>query len=222
MQVLIARPDRGSLVLTPRENSAVGAWGVFVDAGLVGAAVDLSSHLAGRAGVWSGSLAEQPLARDVRTWGPEGMAALNEACDAGVARAAAAGGRLLVRPHARHVLSDVQRCLTFMLKRQGQPLGLLLDPAALLDSTMLGRAADHLRRAIETLGPVADAVWLTNVSGGARASLDDTDDDHHLTPVPLHRGLIAPTILLDLVRRCVPASTPLIVGSEEEASLITG
>lgn len=101
-----------------------------------------------------------------------------------------------------------------MLKRQGQPIGLLLDPAAMLDGSMLEKASDHLRRCIETLGPIADGIWLANVTGPER-----DEEDAPLAPAPFNQGLIAPPVVLDLIRGHAAADTPVIVSSAGELVL---
>jgi hypothetical protein len=225
MRILIATQAEAGVFHLIEQDAVLGSsavqhapelsqpWGVFHDVGLVQPDRRPLPDAHGRVACWTGSPSPVPMARDVRTWGPEGMKALESACDAALERIGPAGGRLLLRPHARHVLSDVQRCLTFMLKRSEQPIGLLLDPTAMLDASMLAKASDHLRRSIETLAPMADAAWLANIAG---TGTDEDDEDAPLAPAPLHQGLIAPPVVLELIRRYTPAQTPIIFGSRAD------
>ncbi len=108
---------------------------------------------------WSGWLGPEIFARDVRTWGPGGWSALERACEGMEA------GRVLLRTHARHVLSDAQRCLAFLRRWEGK-VGLLLDPMAMLEVSMLDRAEEHLDRIVGALGahPGVGAMVACNLS----------------------------------------------------------
>ncbi len=102
--------------------------------------------------VYTGSLAEEEggdlFAAHPGTWGPRGWAALEGAC----ARAAMGSACVLaVRPHARHVVSDlpgVRRFGEVVAARFPGRFCLLLDPLAMLDVSHLerGAAEDQLRR----------------------------------------------------------------------------
>lgn len=93
------------------------------------------------------------------TWGPKGWAALEARCDALAGDLDGAdrqpGTRLLLLPHASDVLSDTQRCLTFLTKRGGGAggFGVVIDPMALLTESMLERAGDHLARVAASVLP---------------------------------------------------------------------
>lgn len=145
---------------------------ILLDAVNAGAAV-------GEAGVdrwiiWSGWLGGSKFERDPRTWGPRGLAAWRGWMDRASADLAGSRTRLLVRPHARHAMCDVQRCASWLseLDKAGpgrrELFGLALEPAALLEPEMLPQAEDHLRRAIETLGPKAEVILVS----GARPTED--------------------------------------------------
>jgi hypothetical protein len=96
-----------------------------------------------------------------------------------------------LRPHVRHVLSDPQSCATFFRAREGQPIRLLLEPAAFLTGSMLSMAEDHLQRAFDALAGMAAtaAILLTNVERV------DGDDDR-LLRVPVHLGALDPILLI--------------------------
>lgn len=170
---------------------------------------------------WSGTLAPEGLfARDPRTWMPAGLDALRRALGALRPKLKGAHARLLLRPHARHVLADPQRCLTTLRKWRAAdaPFGLVLEPAAMLEAGMLAAVEDHLRRAFEALGPLADAILLDNASPSVATPEGDADDPGAAPPldlVPLHRGAIDPALLVALAREFVPETTPIILRAPE-------
>lgn len=102
--------------------------------------------------------------------------------------------RFWVRPHARHVMSDAQSCLSEVRrwaerKDQGQSVPrLLLDPAMLLTAEMLGAAEDHVVRALDALaahelccGLVVSDVELVEPAGTS----DGPAMGPELRPVPI-------------------------------------
>lgn len=104
--------------------------------------------------------------RDFRTWTPGAWKSLRERIDEAAAKLAA-GGELLLRPHARHVISDPQACI-MLVKDLPPGVRILLDPVSMLTPAMLGSAEDHLARAME-LAPFAAAVLISGA--------DLVDDD---------------------------------------------
>ncbi|MEM1422739.1 MAG: hypothetical protein AAGH64_01935 [Planctomycetota bacterium] len=167
----------------------------------------------GRLIVWSGAIADGLFEKSPATWMPSGLERLGAWLD----RSGGAGAaRILVRPHARHVLCDAHRTASFLADRDH--VGLALAPVALLESDMLHDAQDHLERALITLGRRAECVVLQNVrppetvSGPPRRT-------------PLGEGLLEPERLIDLVLEHVPEQTPLVVTGgaaehREQAELI--
>ncbi|MEL6328657.1 MAG: hypothetical protein AAFR38_03265 [Planctomycetota bacterium] len=171
----------------------------IADAGETVAAIDQTNPLHAEAIIsdaraplvrWSGWIGG-PAARDdgtfdadFRTWTPAGREAFD-------AWAATLAGETWLRPHCRHVVSDVQTCLNLVRSWEDQaelPLRLLLDPAALLTASMLGQAEDHLARAIETLGSheLVPAVVLADVT-----LIESTDRyEPDVAPAPLGTGAI--------------------------------
>jgi hypothetical protein len=166
---------------------------------------------------WSGWLGEGTFVRDPATWSPGGWKEFERACvrmgkDAGDAR-------VIIRPHARHVLSDPQRSLTF-LRAHERRLGLLLDPFAMLESTMLARVDEHLERAMDALieHPGVEGVVACNVIER------ETQDGVSLVPTPIERGLVASDLILKMVRR-VPPHMPIVLldeAFESDAALLDG
>ncbi len=135
-------PDAGEI----RERQGT-LWATYAGELLGQAASELPGKLPGdgRVVVRSGSL-DGPA---FETWGPKGWEALQARCEA----LAGSGAELLVLPHAGDVLSDVQRCLKFLDRwaEVATPIGLVLDPSALMTESMLDRAADHLGRMAASL-----------------------------------------------------------------------
>lgn len=169
---------------------------------------------------WSGWLDEQADPRhgrfplDFRVWTVPAWDALSRACDALLPRLAETPATLLLRPHARQVLSDAQACITFLRPRPDQPIRLLLDPASMLTDAMLPTAEDHLARIFEALGPHPNvaAVLLANLR---RAQ------DGDLVPAPLHSGLLDPRLLIDPWRAHCPANLPCILPEPDFATQIS-
>ena len=150
---------------------------------------------------WSGTMSDELFGDDPRTWMPAGQEAFRQFCDSAAPTLLLRGRRLAFRPHARHVLSDVQSSLTFLRTRAGQPFEILLAPADLLTPALLADAEDHLTRAFEALGPRASGVLLQ----------DAVVEGDRLRPVPLGEGLLPAAPLRALLDRCVPADTPIIL-----------
>ncbi|MEM1167146.1 MAG: hypothetical protein AAGI30_12755 [Planctomycetota bacterium] len=141
------------------------AWGVWDSSANLATDSLVAMDGAPRLIVWSGWLGDEPFERHPGTWMPSGLEALNGAVDAWLASPASEATRLVLRPHARHVLCDPQRCFSFLRARTDQPIGLALDPDALLEDSMHGTRDEHLDRTFEALGPMCDAVWVGDRSG---------------------------------------------------------
>lgn len=159
-------------------------------------------------------LGDGVFAPDHRLWGPQPWAEF----EAALARLAPRGGpEVWIRPHARHVLSDAQRCLTAARgwEERGLAARLLLEPAMLLTEAMLSHAEDHLERIFDTLGdsPRLAAVLLT----GAEAVEADSEGERsvELRPCPLGRGLIDGSVLARCWKRSGASARPVILRGEE-------
>ncbi len=155
---------------------------------------------------------------DPRTWGPRGWAALHAACDA-AAPALEAGGRVLVlRTHARHVLSDPRACVKFLAERAGGPLAVLPDAASMIERSMLGLVEDHLDRIFAALPALAGPLGcvLANVRAeGSSAGVDRELEQAPTVLAPIHAGAVPVAGLLARWQRHVPASVPVVlVGGE--------
>ncbi|MEM1329342.1 MAG: hypothetical protein AAGG07_02145 [Planctomycetota bacterium] len=127
-----------------------------------GSGIDAELQLGEPVVAWSGWLGEQPASGDglwaasPETWGPAGMAAFPLVVEHLTERSRVAP---ILRPHARHLLCDPQRCLA-LLNGDGPRFRLLLDPVAMLTPEMLPQAEDHLVRSVEALGGRAETVGV--------------------------------------------------------------
>ncbi len=128
--------------------------------------------------VWSGSFAEldggNVFDEDPRTWGPKGWDALRERVEQ-----SGEGGRLVIRPHARHVVSDVPGCKRMLESAWARERDVMLcyDPASMCAAGMMGRVEDHIRRMYEAIelfpiGRLAMVVVAGVDAGGAACGLE--------------------------------------------------
>ncbi len=111
----------------------------------------------GRVVAWSGSLAENdPFSEELRNWMAAGREALEAWCDRFVGPLASAGRTLLIRPHARQLLSDVAGVVRFLRRHRGERFGMAIAPLDLLTEEMRADGEEHLARAFEVLQPMLD------------------------------------------------------------------
>jgi hypothetical protein len=108
--------------------------------------------------VWSGTPAAGLFDESPLVWGSPAWAKFDEALR--VVAAAAGPRTVLVRPHARHVVSDLPSCLRVLERTNIPNLRLLLDPASMLTEDMKTSAQDHVTRILEGIAghPGVDAV----------------------------------------------------------------
>ncbi len=176
---------------------------------------------------WSGTLGGTLFEGTPANWmrGPGALAAL---CDALAPQLAHHGKRLVMVPHARHVLSDARSALTWWCDRviPGQDpnvvrrspagpraFGLAFDPGALLEPSMAHDVEDHMQSLFAAFGPRADCVILRDV----RPAADDPDT---LVPCPAGEGILPRDAVRTLLDAHVPADTPILVpGSALDRSL---
>lgn len=160
--------------------------------------------------LWSGWMGEDRNQRDLRNWGPDAWARLEALVDHldGALEADWGEKRVLLRPVARGVMSDTQRCRKLFFERPRQRIGLALEPCALLEPGMLPLIEDHLARAFDALGGLAGAVVLGNVRRDERPG---DPDDAALLPAPVQAGLIPPPLLGAPARELGWAGVPVIL-----------
>ncbi|MEO1007412.1 MAG: hypothetical protein AAFX79_02490 [Planctomycetota bacterium] len=166
--------------------------------------------------LWSGWLGPDADAARYRfpagapTWTPDAWAAFEDVLGATLAEASRRGTQILLRPHSRHMASDVPSIQKTLSLFEDPRLGLLLDPAMMLSADMLPDAADHLLRILEALGghPRTAAVLLTGVE---RAGSDGDPP----TPCPLSHGEFDREDLLGVLRAAGPRETPIAILDDE-------
>lgn len=156
---------------------------------------------------WSGTLADQLFAADPRTWMAGGWRAFEALCDHLRPTLESLGWTLCLQPHARHVLSDAKGCREFLARRPGQPFAIALSPATMLERSMLPMMEDHLVRMFESLGPVAKVVVLEDIK-------PEADGDQLPQRTSLGAGCLPHDLVLGLLRRHVPSTTPVVLRPE--------
>jgi hypothetical protein len=154
---------------------------------------------------WSGTLASELFGDEPRTWMGDGHQAFRQFCDSAAPTLLAQRRTLAFRPHARHVLSDVQGCVNLLRERDGQPFEIAVGPVDLLTPGMLGDIEDHLRRIIPILAPRATMFLLH----------DGVIDGENLRSVPLGQGLLPRDLLRGLLRDYAPADLPIVLVPRE-------
>src|SRR6185295_13688299 len=109
-----------------------------------------------------------------RAWMHETRTVLDAACDGILEELRERSIEWWMIPRVGDVLSDIPSSLGFLRSRQGQPFGLLLDPAALLTESMLRHWVDHVERSLEAIGAheACRAIVLHNVGEQEGDSVD--------------------------------------------------
>lgn len=160
--------------------------------------------------VWSGGLGEGLFDADPRTWMSPGWAALSEALPRWLEKCEGAGIRPVLRPHARHVMSDAPGIARVLREFPG--VRVLLDPAAMLTANMIATAEDHFTRTLSSLGhhERVMGVVMANVLAPAGAA-SDTDDGPPLRRVALDRGVLDGAMIRRLVEEYVPEHVPRVM-----------
>ncbi len=143
---------------------------------------------------WSGGLGETLFERAFNTWMPAGRAALNAYLNAAEPVLRERGARLLLRTHARHVISDAQAALTLLEERRASPFGVAFDPAACFEPSMLADAQDHLERFFGFAAGRAEVIVLASFH-------QPKGEDELLRPAVLGDGLLDPALLGRLTRQ---------------------
>jgi hypothetical protein len=167
---------------------------------------------------WSGTLGASPFEGTPANW-MSGPAALDELCDALAPQLARHGKRLVLVPHARHVLSDARSALTWWCERVipgedpnlvrrspagARPFGLALDPAAMLEPSMVADVEDHMHSLLASFGPRIDVLLLRDARIGP-------EDPESLVPCALGEGVLPRDRVRALVAEHVPEDTPIAV-----------
>lgn len=230
--------------------SAVGdreeALGYWVDAHLLRQADAVAAMTVA---TWSGTLVQgdDPFGADPRNWSVAARSELHDRLDRAGAAAEEKGvtGRLLLRPHARHILNDWHTCARFMAQRETAGdvrTALLVDPASLLTAQLLPRSSEHLDRTFEQIGlmlrgEVGSAAAIAGVvvsnvrrpAGTAEVDPLGYDEGEGLIACPLDdpRGVLDVKHLVRLATAHLTTGTPVVfVGgagaSERQRALFEG
>ena len=149
---------------------------------------------------FTGSLSGSTDEGDLRNWMPAGIEACRSALGSARTHAEDRGQRLVIVPHALHLVSDLHSTLRLLREHQG--VGVALAPAALLTASMLEHAGDHLARILGTLGPVADAIILHDL-----ARCVDGDGEPSVKPCAWGHGVLDAALVASLMPAGVPALT---------------
>ncbi len=189
-----------------------------------GAGLNAAAVLAappGRLVAWSGTQADSPFASHPLTWSARGWAALHAACDALTRVLTESGRALLLRTHARHVLSDPRACLKFAAERGPvSPIVVLPDIAAMIDVSMLPTIEDHLGRLFAALPSITGAAGAVLANVASPAESPDTERDElgaqgALTASPIHRGVVPVSVLADGWKSHMPADAPVVLVGDD-------
>jgi len=137
--------------------------------------------------------ADDQWARDPAAFGPAAQEQLLAALDRLAPTLTERGWRLLLRPHARHVVSDGPGALACLaaIDERGWPIGLALDPESMLEDDMRPAALDHLTRVFESVGPRAEVVITGPDHADAAAGLIDRHCPAGMVVIPA-AALVAP------------------------------
>ena len=117
----------------------------------------------GLALAWSGSMSEDLSTPDPRNWMRPGRKRLDELCAGAKDALQKANAKILLVPHARHILSDAPSAIAWHRDHMGTGVfGLAVAPALLLDPDHAptgGPLEDLMFRIHELLAPVVDR-WI--------------------------------------------------------------
>lgn len=168
-------------------------------------------HDCSRLVTWSGTMADELFVGHPANWMPVGAESFRQRCDVIAAELAASGIEWCIRPHARHVTSDVPSCQHFLNSRADSVMTLAFDPAAMLEPSMLSALDEHLPRMFQTLGERATMVLLSD------AAVDAAGDS--IAVMQPGRGVMPGAMLRELVQRHVPTETPIVLAGGSAASM---
>ncbi len=171
---------------------------------------------------WSGTLAEQLTEGTPMNW-MRGPALLDQACASLRPQLQHHGRRLLLVPHARHVLSDAYSALMWWCRhvipgqemladtrppRDERAFGLAFDPGAMLEPSMLPDMTDHLRSLFAAFGPRADAVILRGWRVGTPSA---EGEECAMEACSFAEGILTWEHVQALVGEFIPSDVPVLV-----------
>lgn len=167
---------------------------------------------------WSGTLGDSLFAGTPSNW-MRGPVALNALCDELSPQLVRHGKRLVLVPHARHVLSDARSALTWWCERVitgedpnivrhspvgPRPFGLALNLSAMLEPSMISDVEDHMQSLLASFGPRIDALILQD-------AIPDPINADELLPCTLGTGVLPQKVVLKLIELHVPKTTPILL-----------
>lgn len=169
---------------------------------------------AGRMGVGSAGDESSEPAAAWGSWSPRGQAAFESEIDRLTGLIAGLGVELVLWPRIGDALSDIPSCLSFLRRHESGPFRLMIEPAALLDESMLLRAAEHLERIIDS---------FAEHSGVAATMMSNVEvHEGRAECVPLGRGLIPRALIDGMASRLGSIAKPLVVRDFDDAAAIAG
>ncbi len=118
----------------------------------------------------------------------------------------------MIRPHARHLVSDVPGCLGLM--RREPRFRLAFEPALLFEPVMLVAAEDHLVRMFGGLASVAEVIVISDVQQA------DDDGGPWCVPVEFGSGLLPMEVVIQQARAAAGEGARLFARSETEAEAL--
>ncbi|MBX3322808.1 MAG: hypothetical protein KF757_07435 [Phycisphaeraceae bacterium] len=118
----------------------------------------------------------------------------------------------MVRPHARHLVSDVPGCLGLL--RSEPRFRLAFEPALLFEPVMFAAAEDHLERMFGALALAAEVVVISDVQ------MAEQDGDAWCVPVAFGSGLLPREVVVRLTRKAAAEGARLFARSQAEAEAL--
>ncbi len=204
-RLLLRRETDNTIRALDDADTDANPWAHWSGLNILASDADLDALLAlssPRVMCFSGTPANDLFERSSDAWLPRAFEQLCDICAKLAPQLSARNRTLLLRPHARHVLSDVARCASFLrdvVRPMHWPVALALDPLAMLEDDMQVSAIFHITRTFETLGPMCSCVLLPlpRGEGGSRRSRETGEGSLSM-------------VIQSLIDRFVPPHIPLI------------
>lgn len=157
---------------------------------------------------WSGTLADELFAGDIRNWTKPGALALEAWLDQTLPQLCNQpyGRKLALIPHHTHLLSDVAGQMRLWHGRGDQGLATVLYPSGLIAPSMINDIEDHLTRSITNLAPRCCLCILEDLAPPVGAQ-----DDGHFQRAPWGTGMLPHALIERLLNEYLPATTPLMI-----------
>ncbi len=155
---------------------------------------------------WSGTLADEFFAGDVRNWTKPGRELLQSWLDRTLAQLTP-GRQLAIVPHHAHLLSDVAGQMRLWHDRSGTGLATVLYPSGLIAPTMLADVHDHLTRSITNLAPRCALCILEDIAPDS----SNTEGSPQFQRVPWGSGILPHRHMERLLAEHLPSTTPILI-----------